>query len=246
LASGARRADLIADGVYRCGTELVNWYLVDDGGRLTVVDCGAKGYWPQLDTALEELGRTRSDIAAVVLTHGHVDHVGFAERLRSEAGVPVYVHENDEQMVLTGKIQKTEGSLVKYLRYPFAYRMITHLAMNGPSIPKVAEVTTYADGARLDVPGNPLVIHTPGHSRGHCALEFSNVVFVGDALTDLNPLTGTRGPQLAPDAFSVDTAQALESLDRLPETPLLAFGHGDPWTEGTAAAVSRAREVASG
>jgi glyoxylase-like metal-dependent hydrolase (beta-lactamase superfamily II) len=245
LASGARQANLIADGVYRCGTELVNWYIVDDGGRLTIVDCGAKGYWPQLDEALRELGRSRDDIAAVVLTHGHVDHVGFAERLRSETGVPVYVHEDDREMVLTGKIQKTEGSMLPYLRHPFAYKMILHLARNGPSIAKVQEVTTYADGERLDVPGRPLAIHTPGHSRGHCALQFENVLFAGDALVTLHPLKGTRGPQLAPDAFSVDTAHALESLGRLPESPVLGVGHGDPWTEGTAAAVSRARQAAS-
>ena len=231
--------------MYRCGTEYVNWYLVEEGGRLTIVDCGAKGYWPQLDRALEQLGRTRDDIAAAVLTHGHADHVGFAERLRSESGTPVLVHEDDEEMVRTGKRQKTEGSMLPYLRHPFAYRMISHLVRNGPSIAKVNELTTYADGQRLDVPGNPLAIHTPGHSRGHCVLEFENALLVGDALCTLNPLTGSRGPQLAPDAFNVDTAQALESLARLPEAPLLAFGHGDPWTEGTAAAVSRARQAAS-
>jgi glyoxylase-like metal-dependent hydrolase (beta-lactamase superfamily II) len=245
LAPGARQADLIADGVHRCGTEYVNWYVVDDGGRLTIVDAGAKGYWPQLDSVLAELGRTREDVAAVVLTHGHVDHVGFAERLRSESGVPVYVHEEDERMVTTGKNQKSEALVFKYLGHPFAYRMIFHLARNGLSIPKVAEVTTYADGDRLDVPGNPRAIHTPGHSHGHCALEFEHTLFVGDALCTLHPLTGERGPQLAPDAFSVDTAQALASLDRLPESGVLAFGHGDPWTGGTAEAVSRARRAAA-
>jgi glyoxylase-like metal-dependent hydrolase (beta-lactamase superfamily II) len=245
LAPGAREADLIADAVYRCGTDYVNWYLVEEGGRLTVVDCGSRGYWPQLDRALKRLGRSREDVAAVVLTHGHVDHVGFAERLRSESGTPVLVHEGDEQMVRTGKFQKTEGSVVKYLRYPFAYKMIGHLARNGLSIDKVAEVTTYADGERLDVPGSPLAIHTPGHSHGHCVLQFENVLFAGDALCTLNALTGALGPQLAPDAFTSDTAQALESLGRLPESPLLAFGHGDPWTDGTEAAVSRAREAAS-
>ena len=55
MAAGARQANLIADGVYRCGTELVSWYLVEDGGRLTIVDAGAPGYWPQLDEALGEL-----------------------------------------------------------------------------------------------------------------------------------------------------------------------------------------------
>ena len=46
-----------------------------------------------------------------------------------------------------------------------------------------------------------------------------------------------------PKAFNVDTAQTLESIERLPESPVIGVGHGDPWTEGTAAAVERVREV---
>jgi glyoxylase-like metal-dependent hydrolase (beta-lactamase superfamily II) len=229
----------IADGVHRCGTELVNWYLVDDAEGVTIVDCGAPGYWPQLDPSLEAIGRARGDVVAVVLTHGHSDHVGFSERLRAESGTPVFVPEADEEMVLTGQPQKPERSVLPYLRYPFAYRMLFHLLRNGGArIPKIAEVTTYADGQRLDVPGRPLAIHVPGHTRGHCVLQFENVVFVGDALATLNPLTGRRGPQIAPAAFNVDSAQALASLDRLPGG-LLAFGHGDPLSD--ADVVERAR-----
>jgi glyoxylase-like metal-dependent hydrolase (beta-lactamase superfamily II) len=219
--------------------------VVEEGRRLTIVDAGSRGYWPQLDQVLAKLGRGRDDIAALVLTHGHADHVGFAERLRSESGTPVWVHEADAEMVRTGKPQKTESSLLPYLRYPFAYRMLSHLVKNGPSIKPVGELSTYADGQRLDVPGQPVVVHTPGHSKGSCALQFGEVLFVGDAMTELNPLTGSRGPQLPPKAFNVNTAQALESLDRLPEAPLLASGHGDPWTEGTAAVVKRARQAPS-
>jgi glyoxylase-like metal-dependent hydrolase (beta-lactamase superfamily II) len=219
--------------------------VVEEAGRLTIVDAGCRGYWPQLDQALGKLGRSRDDVAALVLTHGHADHVGFAERLRSESGTPVWVHEADAEMVRTGKPQKTESSLLPYLRYPFAYKMLSHLTKNGPTIQPVAELSTYEDGQRLDVPGQPVVVHVPGHSMGMCALQFGDVLFVGDAMTELGPLTGSRGPQLPPKAFNVNTAQALESLDHLPEAPLLAFGHGDPWTEGTAAAVKRARQAAS-
>ena len=230
--------------VHRQGTFYVNWYLVEDSGQLTIVDAGASGYWPQLDEALAGLGRTREDVRGLVLTHGHVDHVGFAERLRVESGTRVWVHEADEEMVLTGKNQKVEGSLLPYLRYGFAWKIIAHLARNGPTIKKVGEVTTFGDGDQLPVPGEPRAIHTPGHSRGHCLLQFENALFAGDALCSRNSLTGDEsGPQLAPKAFSVDTAQAMESLDRFPESPLLCFGHGDPWTGGTEAALTHAREV---
>ena len=121
----------IAEGVHRCGTDLVNWYLVEEGGRVTIVDCGAPGYWPQLDPSLAAIGRARSDVDAVVLTHGDSDHVGFSERLRSEAGVTVWAPEGDAKLVREGKIKKTEGSPLPYLRYPFASRLLFHLARNG-------------------------------------------------------------------------------------------------------------------
>ena len=78
----------IASGVWRLGTELVNWYLVKEGGRLTVVDAGAPKYRPQLDVALGRLGRSLGDVAAIVLTHAHSDHTGFAEALREETACP--------------------------------------------------------------------------------------------------------------------------------------------------------------
>ncbi|MGD0715498.1 MAG: MBL fold metallo-hydrolase [Gaiellaceae bacterium] len=47
---------LLADGVVRLGTELVNWYLLEDGGRVTIVDAGAPSYRPQLERGLALLG----------------------------------------------------------------------------------------------------------------------------------------------------------------------------------------------
>src|SRR3954447_13861743 len=85
----------VADGIHCVEDSYTNWYIVEDDGQLTIVDAGVPDSWNSLEGALRVLGRTRDDIAAVVLTHGHFDHIGFAERARSELGVPVYVHEND-------------------------------------------------------------------------------------------------------------------------------------------------------
>ena len=76
----------VADGVYRLGSDRVGWYLYEVDGAVTVVDCGFSGYYEQLPTALSELGRSLGDVAAVVLTHYHSDHVGSAERIRTETG----------------------------------------------------------------------------------------------------------------------------------------------------------------
>jgi glyoxylase-like metal-dependent hydrolase (beta-lactamase superfamily II) len=235
----------VASGVWRLGTELVNWYLLDDGGRLTVVDAGAPKYRPQLDAALERFGRNLDDVAAIVLTHAHSDHTGFAEDLRKETGIPVYVHEGDEQLARTGKPPaKNETPMVSYLRHRYVYRLMGHLMAAGAFKPrKIRELTTFADGQTLDVPGRPRVIHTPGHTAGHCAfqLEQARALIAGDALCTLNPVTGARGPQLMP--FALSNGKALDSLTRIQDVDadVVVFGHGEPWREGVGAAVERAR-----
>jgi glyoxylase-like metal-dependent hydrolase (beta-lactamase superfamily II) len=70
----------VAPGVHRIEDAFTNWYLVEDDGRLTIVDTGVPTSWESFQ--LGKLGRSRSDVAAVVLTHGHFDHVVFAERAR--------------------------------------------------------------------------------------------------------------------------------------------------------------------
>lgn len=57
-----------------------------------MVDTGLPRSWASLQSALCELGRSAADIQALVLTHGHFDHMGFARRAQQELGVPVWAH----------------------------------------------------------------------------------------------------------------------------------------------------------
>src|SRR3954449_8170469 len=85
----------VAPGVHRVHDCFTNWYLVEDDGGITIVDSGVPSSWDSLQGALRELGRPAADVKALVLTHAHFDHVGFAERARQELRIPVYVHDND-------------------------------------------------------------------------------------------------------------------------------------------------------
>ncbi len=234
----------VADGVLRMGTPLINWYLLAEDDGVILVDAGAPGYRSQLEPGLAQLGRSIHDVRAVVLTHGDADHKGFAEKLRREQGVPVFVHREDEGLTRTGRGREREASFLPYLRYPATWKLIAGFARGGRPI-HVRAVDTYEDGDVLDVPGRPRAIHAPGHSPGCVALLFESrsLLFVGDVLFEYNVLTGRRGPQIGPAGFNESSDQALASLSRLEgvEAETILFGHGDPWRDGAHAAIESAR-----
>ena len=78
----------IAPGIRRLGKGLVNVYLLEEAGEVTIIDAGAPGYWKDVHAELGAMGRTPDDVRALLLTHAHADHVGFAERIRRERGAP--------------------------------------------------------------------------------------------------------------------------------------------------------------
>lgn len=233
----------VAPGVYRFGADRVNWYVVAEDGRLTVVDAGTPAHWDLLVEGLAELGYDLDDVAALVLTHGHVDHVGFAERLRSR-GVPVYAHEADRYLFETGGGPIPRG-LLRTLWRPRAFTYFVGMVRAGAgSVDPVTSFEPMADGEVLDVPGHLEVRHLPGHTPGECVLVLADrgVVLVGDALltTDLRR-RGRDGPQLP---FVADDAnRAGESLSRIEDLGEVLFlpGHGEPWTGEAAEAVRLAR-----
>lgn len=235
----------VAPDVYRFGTQRVNWYVVEADGNLTVVDAGLPGHWQQLVDGLDDLGYSRDDIAAMVLTHGHQDHIGFAERLRETTAVPVLVHKADVALV-EGTDSGSPNEVVWNLWRPAVLSLLVEFARSsGTSIPPVKVVQPFEDGAVLDVPGTPQVIHVPGHSDGSCALYFPDreALLCGDALATLDIKTGrARGPQIM-SMFNADAERAVESLDQIGSLGRLTLlpGHGEPWRGEMDEAVRLAR-----
>jgi glyoxylase-like metal-dependent hydrolase (beta-lactamase superfamily II) len=216
--------------LHRIGNDIVAAYLVDTDEGVTVIDAGLAGHWRDLNTELAAMGRSVADVRGVVLTHGDSDHIGFAERLRSEHGVPVYVHEADAARA-RGDV-KNKASFGKFKLGATAGFIGNSALKGGLRTTPVKEVVTVHDGQVLDLPGAPRIIGMPGHSPGSIAIHvpIADAVFVGDALTTRNVLTGRRGP--APAPFTDDPQEALASLERLRgiEATWLLPGHGAPWS----------------
>lgn len=243
------RVTEVVPGVWRAGTRYVNWYAVDGGGgRLTLVDAGLPGYERHLDAALAQLGRVREDVEAVVLTHGHIDHVGMAQVLAA-AGASVHLHPADALLAADPRRNETDRSLLRYLAWPATLAFVGHAVAQGALRPRGMPASVpLVDGAEADVPGHPQVTHVPGHTDGSCLLQFREhgVVFVGDLLCTSSPISGrSAAPQLQSRGSNRDSTQAMASLDRLADIQarLVLPGHGRPWHDGVAAAIDSARRV---
>lgn len=241
------RVNQVAEGVYRLTNVYTNWYLIEQGSRLTVLDAGLPGDWRPFTAALSRLGRAPADIDAVVITHHHPDHAGNAERLRA-AGARVFSHPADAPY-LRGEEKLNNSGIVRFLWRPwYAAYMLRYVANGILRTPPVVQLDQLADGEVLDVPGSPRVIHAPGHTAGSCALflDDRSLLFSGDALVTLDVARGPRGragPQIVRGPHTDDAGLAVESLNVLAATKASTVlpGHGDPWPDGVESAVEIAR-----
>jgi glyoxylase-like metal-dependent hydrolase (beta-lactamase superfamily II) len=234
----------LAPKLHRLGTSsLINSYVIDDGGQLTIVDAGLVGMWKDLLSELTAMGRSLSDVKALLLTHGDTDHVGFAERLRREAGVPVFVGAADAAEA-RGEVPKPAAPRDPLKIGPLVGFMVYGLRHGGLRRKPVQEVRPIEGSTTLDVPGAPVVIPMPGHTPGSVAYHVPAIdaIFMGDAMTTRSVLTGAVGP--APAPFTVNREQAARSLDALEgvDATWVLPGHGDAWWTGLPEALRLIKE----
>ena len=229
----------VAAGVFQARAKHVGWVLVVDGDEVTLVDTGYPGDRDRVVASLARIGRSPADVAAVVLTHAHPDHLGSAEYFRTVVGKPVLAHELEVPNATGARIEQVSipTLLTMAWRSDVLVWAMDVIRLKGAKVDRLGDVQTFGTGP-LDVPGRPVPVHTPGHTSGHCAMHLPErgVLLAGDALMTDHALSHASGPQLLPGFFNHDNAQARESLALIAdlEADVVIPGHG-PVFRGTPA-----------
>ncbi len=228
------------------GIPTVNSYLIE--GPLTLVDGGLNTAeaWKSFNEQVDLLGFRVADIRRILVTHGHPDHYGLAEKIRQISNATVFIGETEAPKVIVNtasrmeSMQGTYGEFCRRLAVPDSVFQVMRMMgeMNHKISPPVQSVTTVRHGDRIPFDRFELeVIATPGHTLGIvCYHEpVSGFVFSSDHLleeTSPNPVIelGEAGEQDYDLKFRslVSYLQEMEKLKAMDLSCILP-GHGLPF-----------------
>jgi hydroxyacylglutathione hydrolase len=160
---------------------------------------------------LARLAKHELVLKQIIVTHGHIDHIGGAAQLRCFTGAPIFLNQNDLQLLAMMGAQATWLGVPK---------------------PEIRQPDSSAnDGLQVGLPSILAeVIHTPGHTPGSICLHFTgqNLLLAGDTL-----FAGSIGRTDLPGG---DGRQILRSLHNrllvLPDKTQVVPGHGPETTIG--------------
>ena len=210
----------IFPGVYEFANGPVNEWLIEDNDGWTLIDTGYPEKQQAILDAITAFGKKPSDIKRIVVTHTHPDHAGGLAAIKQATGAPAWMHPIDAEVV-RGKVP-----MIRSTPSPgfFPWLMYNLLIKNVPGVVPQAEIENeIADGQVLPIGGGLRVIHTPGHSGGHCAFMLERD---GGLLFAVDACANVMG--LAPSIVYDDHAQGRESLRKLAQLKFntVTFGHG--------------------
>ena len=167
-----------------------------------------------LDTLAEVLAEHRLHPAAVLLTHGHLDHMWSVAPLAGARDIPAYIHP-DDRVMLTDPAAGLGPQIAAML--------------GGLKLAEPDDVRELADGDTIDLAGVRLTVdHTPGHTRGHVTFRNDEAILSGD-LVFAGSIGRSDFPGGDPDQLLASIASRFLTL---PDDLTVLPGHGPVTTVG--------------
>ncbi|MEK0287140.1 MBL fold metallo-hydrolase [Caldifermentibacillus hisashii] len=223
----------VAEGVFSYTIQIVNIAMVRTSNDFVLIDTGMPESEEKIFEIVEEIFGENAKPEAIILTHGHFDHVGSIEKLLTQWDVPVYAHPL-EIPYLTGQKNypdpdgTVEGGLVAKISPMFPNEGV-HLGNHVKPLPDNGELPHLSEWKW---------IHTPGHSDGHISLfrEKDRTLIAGDAFITVKQdslakvLVQEREVNGPPRYLTTDWQLAKKSVEKLAALhPRVAVtGHGLP------------------
>ncbi len=177
-----------------------------DATQAIIIDPGA-----DLEKIEACVGEAGLGVKAVLLTHGHFDHIGAVAALRKRYDVPCLLHQADHKLVRRANLYR----MIFDSKDPIEVPLVEALPE-----PKAAPLTLA--GLRIET------IPAPGHTPGGVCLRIGDDLFSGDTI-----LRGRAGRVDLPGGNAKQLAASLKRLRALPAETRVHPGHGDATTIGT-------------
>lgn len=240
------RIEEVTAGVHAVAGDSVNWTLIEHEDGIALVDAGYPGDHGDVLASIRAIGHELADLSAILITHGHIDHMGGVPALLEQRAVPVYAAADEVGNVRRDRReQAAPGAVVANLWRPGALRWVVEImgkgALRDRGIPTVQPLPDPGD-----LPAGLVPVMTPGHTGGHTAflLPRHRVLLSGDTLITGHPLSRTRGPQLLPAFFDHDRSGLDAALDVLAalDADAVVPGHGPVHRGSPADAVRAVRD----
>lgn len=221
-----------APGVHFVEGPASNWIIVTDDSGYILIDSGYPGDASLVLRSIWHVGLKPADAKAVLITHGHVDHLGAAAHFSEAFGTPVLTSAKELAHV-QGKErhQVTLAECILNAWRPRVFSWLKHAIAAGALSPKpVAAAEAWTEERLLGLPGQPRPISVPGHTPGHVAILLPHVgaIATGDALITGHSLSRHHGPQMLDRMYHDDADQAFSATHALDDidASVILPGHG--------------------
>jgi glyoxylase-like metal-dependent hydrolase (beta-lactamase superfamily II) len=224
-----------------------NWIISREGQSFTIIDGGYPGDLPKVLQSIRYTGLRPGHAAAMLLTHGHVDHTGSAAWFSTEYGTVVLSSPGEHRQLLgEEKFQVSPAQVLVRAWRPRVFGWLVHvLRAGGLQENDIPAAGVWDEHQLAGLPGGPVAVPTPGHTPGHTAyrLPGAGAVATGDALVTGHPISSGSGPQLLHPMYHHDVGAAVRALEALAGVPeqLVLPGHGPAMTLDLAAAAAALR-----